>query len=37
MGTEVVDISQRDLTPEILSAMPADAARMYKCLPVAVY
>jgi len=36
MGTEVVDISQRELTPEILSAVPADAARMYKCLPVAV-
>jgi len=36
MGTEVVDLSQRDLTPDILSAVPADAARMYKCLPVAV-
>jgi type IV pilus assembly protein PilB len=36
MGTEVVDLSQRELTPEILSAVPADAARMYKCLPVAV-
>jgi type IV pilus assembly protein PilB len=36
MGTEIVDLSQRELTPEILSAIPADAARMYKCLPVAV-
>jgi type IV pilus assembly protein PilB len=36
MGTEVVDLSQRELTPDILSAIPADAARMYKCLPVAV-
>ena len=36
LGTEVVDLSQRELTPEILSAVPADAARMYKCLPVAV-
>ncbi len=36
LGTEVVDLSQRELTPEILSAIPADAARMYKCLPVAV-
>jgi type IV pilus assembly protein PilB len=37
LGTEVVQLSQRDLTPEILSAVPADAARMYKCVPVAVY
>jgi type IV pilus assembly protein PilB len=37
LGTEVVQLSQRELTPEILSAVPADAARMYKCLPVAVY
>jgi type IV pilus assembly protein PilB len=36
LGTEVVDLSQRELTPEILSAIPADAARMYKCLPIAV-
>ncbi|MGD0813613.1 MAG: GspE/PulE family protein [Verrucomicrobiota bacterium] len=36
MGTEIVDLSQRELTPDILSAIPADAARMYKCLPVAV-
>ncbi len=36
LGTEVVDLSQRELTPEILSAVPPDAARMYKCLPVAV-
>jgi type IV pilus assembly protein PilB len=36
LGTEVVQLSDRELTPEILSAVPADAARMYKCLPVAV-
>jgi type IV pilus assembly protein PilB len=36
LGTEVVDLSQRELTPDILSAVPGDAARMYKCLPVAV-
>ncbi|HZM02925.1 MAG TPA: ATPase, T2SS/T4P/T4SS family [Candidatus Saccharimonadales bacterium] len=37
LGTEVIQLNQRDLTPEILSAVPADAARMYKCLPVGVY
>jgi len=36
MGTEVVDLSQRELTPEILSAIPGDACRMYKCIPVSV-
>ena len=36
LGTEVVDLSQRELTQDILSAIPPDAARMYKCLPVAV-
>jgi type IV pilus assembly protein PilB len=37
LGTEVIELSTRELTPEILSAIPADAARMYKCLPVGVY
>ncbi len=37
LGTEVVQLSQKELTPEILSAVPPDAARMYKCVPVAVY
>ncbi len=30
LGTEVVDINSKELTPEILSSVPADAARMYK-------
>lgn len=37
LGTEVVQIESLELTPEILSAVPAEAARMYKCLPVAVH
>jgi len=37
LGTEVVQLSQMDLTPEILSSVPADAARMYKCMPVALH
>src|SRR5579863_920201 len=37
LGTEVMQLGQRDFTPEILAAVPADAARMYKCIPVAVY
>ncbi len=37
LGTEVVQISEGDITPEISSAIPADTARMYVCIPVAVY
>jgi type IV pilus assembly protein PilB len=37
LGTEVVDVNGRDLSPEILSSIPADTARNYKCLPMAVF
>jgi hypothetical protein len=37
MGTEVVQLDGRDFTPAILSSVPADAARMYKCFPVALH
>ena len=36
LGTEVVSLSDRELTPEILEAVPAATARMYQCVPVAV-
>lgn len=35
LGTEVVEIREHDLTPEILKTVPAATARMYQCLPVA--
>jgi type IV pilus assembly protein PilB len=37
LGTEVIQIPDKELTPNILSAVPADIARNYKCLPVAVF
>jgi type IV pilus assembly protein PilB len=37
LGTEVVQIAGRELAPEVLSAVPADTARNYKCLPIAVF
>jgi type IV pilus assembly protein PilB len=37
LHTEVVEIRDQDLTPEIISAVPATAARMHLCIPVAVY
>src|SRR5207247_9074438 len=37
LGTEVVELRELELTPEILQALPATAARMHQCLPVAVH
>lgn len=37
LGTEVVDIREGDLTPEILATIPAATAKMYQCLPVQVF
>jgi type IV pilus assembly protein PilB len=37
LGTEVVSVSEADLTPEIIQAIPADTARQFQCVPVALY
>jgi type IV pilus assembly protein PilB len=37
LGTNVVSIGEMELTPEILKTVPAGTARMYQCVPVAVY
>ena len=37
LGTEVVDISEADLNKEITDSISAETARMYQCVPVAVY
>ncbi|MEP6663215.1 MAG: pilus assembly protein PilB, partial [Verrucomicrobiota bacterium] len=37
LGTEVIQINDRDLTPEVLGILPGNIARMYQCLPVAVF
>ena len=37
LGTEVVTLRERDLTPELLQTIPAKTARMYQCLPVAEF
>ena len=34
LGTQVVTVRERDLTPELLQLIPAKTARMYQCLPV---
>lgn len=37
LGTEVVQIQERDLTPEVLQVLPGNTARMYQCLPLAIF
>lgn len=37
LGTEVVQIRESEITPDVLKTVPAATARMYLCLPVAVF
>ena len=34
LSTEVVTVRDRDLSPEVVAAVPAKTARMYECMPV---
>jgi type IV pilus assembly protein PilB len=36
LGTEVVSLRDREFSPELLQTVPANIARMYHCLPVAI-
>src|SRR5438046_974107 len=37
LSTEVVSLRERELTKDILAAVPASTARMYRCIPVGVF
>jgi type IV pilus assembly protein PilB len=37
LGTDVVEIREADLTPEVIQMVPAATARMFECVPVAVF
>ncbi len=37
LGTEVVEIRDAEITPDVVQAIPAATARMFQCLPVAIY
>ena len=37
LGTSVVEIDEASLTPEVVSTIPGESARMYQCIPVALY
>ncbi|MGN6553667.1 MAG: GspE/PulE family protein [Verrucomicrobiota bacterium] len=34
MGSEVVSLDKRDFPPELIKTVPANTARMYRCIPV---
>ncbi len=36
LGTEVVSLRDREISPELLKTIPANVARMYRCVPVAM-
>src|SRR5476649_2451909 len=36
LGTEVVSLKDREFPPELLKMLPANVARMYRCIPVAL-
>ena len=36
LGTEVISLKDREISPEALKLIPAKVAQMYKCLPVAL-
>jgi type IV pilus assembly protein PilB len=36
LGTEIVQLRDREISPEIVKLIPANVARMYKCVPVAL-
>lgn len=37
LGTDVADINESEITPELLATVPGSTARMYGCLPLAQY
>jgi type IV pilus assembly protein PilB len=37
IGTQVVSLRDRELSPEVLKLIPANTARMYQCLPLAAF
>lgn len=37
LGTEVVDVRDLEIAPEVLKLIPASSARMYQCLPLEDY
>jgi type IV pilus assembly protein PilB len=37
LGTMVVTLDEGAMTPEVIAAVPAESARMYQCVPVALY
>src|SRR5271169_4565042 len=36
LGTEVVSLREKEFNPDLLKTIPANVARMYRCMPVAL-
>ena len=37
LGTEVIELSDKEFSPEVIALIPSTTARMYQCLPLADY
>src|SRR5688572_23925945 len=37
LGTEVVELRDREITPDILASIPPDTAKLYQAMPVAIF
>jgi type IV pilus assembly protein PilB len=37
IGAEIVSLKDREFSPELLDAVPANVARMYHCIPIALH
>jgi len=37
LGTMVVEVDEAAITPEVVAKVPVESARMYQCIPVALY
>ncbi len=37
LGTSVVELSDSEMTPEVIATIPPESARMYQCVPVGLY
>ncbi len=37
LGTMVVEVDETAITPEVVARLPVESARMYQCVPVALY
>jgi type IV pilus assembly protein PilB len=37
LGTDIVDVNEQEMTPEVIALIPPSTARTYQCIPLALY